>query len=288
METQLKRYEKRLRFSDYRDSTIKTYLRVLKDFFIYLQKTYFTTEDIEIYLDKLQHRDISKQAWNQAMYGIRAYVLQCTSIKFPDFLRKKQPSNYIKPVPFKEDIFEAIKLKETLQEKAMLLILYDGFLRKSELWTLQEKDVLYKQNQIIVRDGKGNKQRIVEISPSTTWMIYYAQKTRKVYNPYICGKQDFKIKYLSQSVIYDLVHSAGLSVGYNNWYPHLMRHAGATHTFLETGDLLRVSRKLGHSKIETTLRYLNLHTEDLLLRNNPRYLPLIRKENNKIIEEKGR
>ena len=83
METQLKRYEKRLRFSDYRDSTIKTYLRVLKDFFIYLQKTYFTTEDIEIYLDELQHRDISKQAWNQAMYGIRAYVLQCTSIKFP-------------------------------------------------------------------------------------------------------------------------------------------------------------------------------------------------------------
>ena len=287
MNTQLQRYEKLLRFSDYRDSTIKTYLRAVNDFFIYLQRANFTEEDIEIYLDKLQNRKISKQSWNQSMYAIKKYAETCTSIKFPSFIRKKQPSNHIKPVPFKEDILHAVRIMDRLQDKAMMLLLYDGFLRESELWTLKEKEIDYKRNLLIVRDGKGNRQRVVEISFSTAWMIYYSQRVREIENPYICGVQGYKEKYLSKHYIYNLVKSAGQSVGYNNWHPHLMRHSGATHSFLETGDILRISRKLGHSKIETTLRYLNLHTEDLLLRNNPRYTPLIRDENKQRIEVEG-
>ena len=58
------------------------------------------------------------------------------------------------------------------------------------------------------------------------------------------------------------------------WHPHLLRHAGATHYYLDTGDLIGTSRKLGHNEITTTMIYLSLKREDLVM-HNPSPYPLL-------------
>lgn len=287
----LAKYERILSFKDLSPSTISSYSRAVRNFLTYLQDKEFTEEDIEEYLRALEFTGLSKSAWNQVMYAIKHYVEEQCYKNFPKTIQKKNPGNHLTILPPKYFILEAIKGIERedyaseIQDKAMMLLLFDGFLRLSELETLQEKNIDYRQNLVLVRKGKGYKDRIIQISPTTSLMVYYSQRLRKVPNPYICGVQGLKEKYLSKSYIYELVHNAGLSVGYDNWHPHLMRHAGATYTFLETKDILRVSRKLGHSKIQTTIIYLNLFTESLTQIYTE--LPLIRKDYEQAIEVKA-
>jgi integrase/recombinase XerD len=46
---------------------------------------------------------------------------------------------------------------------------------------------------------------------------------------------------------------------------HRLRHTFATEYLRRGGDVVRLSRTLGHTQITTTMRYLHLLTEDLTL-----------------------
>lgn len=276
----LERYARALRFKGLAESSINTYTHNLKSFLTYTQVWNIEAKQIDAYLGDLLEKGIEHSTYNQIMYSILHY---CTifGYSFPRDIKKLRQFKQIEVIPSKEQVLTAIKQTDDLKEKIVLLCLYDGFMRKSELQTQLIKDIDFKQDLIRVRRGKGSKDRIIDISPSTKWFIYYYLEQRKERNnPYLLAADSFK-KYVSGSYIYQIVSCAGLG------HPHLLRHAGATHTYQETRDLLYVSNKLGHNDIKTTQIYLNFGREHLAVRKPINYLPLIRNNLGVVIEGKN-
>jgi site-specific recombinase XerD len=52
-------------------------------------------------------------------------------------------------------------------------------------------------------------------------------------------------------------------------YPHWIRHGFATHGLEAGGDLLVLQKRLGHAKLEDTVKYLHLSRRHLLGLANP-------------------
>lgn len=280
MKQVIERYARALRFKGLAETTIKSYSGNLKCFFTYTQNWNIDSWMVEDYLAKLLERRIEHSTYNQVMYSIQHYC-SIFGYPFPKEIKKLRQFKQIELIPAKEQVLSAIRQEEGLKEKVVLLCLYDGFLRKTELQQLLIKDIDFSQDLIKVRRGKGSKDRVIDISPSTKWFIYYYLEQRKEKNnPYLLSADSYK-KYVSGGYIYQVVSQVGLG------HPHLLRHAGATHTYQETGDLLYVSNKLGHNDIKTTQIYLNFGREHLAVRKPINYLPLIRNNLRVVIEGKN-
>jgi integrase/recombinase XerD len=115
--------------------------------------------------------------------------------------------------------------------------------------------------------GKGDKQRRVPFSIELRKILYRYRQQREVLGvPASCrlmfpehegGPWDQRNALRSFYVWQDRL---GLSprVGF-----HRLRHTFATEYLRRGGDLVRLSRSLGHTQITTTMHYLQLLTEDL-------------------------
>lgn len=283
MQKAIKRYESYLMFKDLRPSSINSYVANLKKFLISVNTTVPDVNDVEYYLDELQRRKINPQTWNQIMYSIQHYF-KMLGLKWSTQIKKKKAMHKVKQIPPKEKIMEAIRLTEdlsqgietVLQKKIILLLAYDAEERHVEIQKQLIKDIDFNTNQIIISEGKGFRQDVLEISQITINFIkeYLSIRVCKE-NPYLLSVPKSKDRYRSYSYIGDVVKNAGKLVGYMGWHPHLFRASAARHRFDDTGDIIRVSNGMRHKDIKTTLQYLNLTRDDLQMHNARRYIPLI-------------
>ena len=127
----------------------------------------------------------------------------------------------------------------------MITTLYGTGLRKSELVNLAPSDI--KPGLLIVRQGKGKKDRWVPLDPHT----------EQVLTDYAAGRQHSPrlLAPLAGRGVHNRIQKLGKQAGIKRPYVHLFRHTFAVR-FLENGgaiDDLQVI--LGHADIETTLRY---------------------------------
>ena len=151
-----------------------------------------------------------------------------------------------------ELILETIDTIKNLKHKCIVAVAYSGMLRISELINLRRKDIDIKRMQIIIRNGKGNKDRLVPLSENLLDIIIkYGQK----YHPkvYLFNGQNGRLQY-SKSSCQNLIKSF---FG-NDFSFHTMRHSGAT-ALLENGTDLRVIQTiLGHEDIRTAQIYTHI------------------------------
>lgn len=164
------------------------------------------------------------------------------------------------PIPIEDDeihnIFLAIQRRWTGQlayrNKIIIETFLNTWLRRSELINLKRSDV--EKDFIVVRNGKGGKDRIVYI-PSGFFLILddYLKKTDGVSDYVFFSLRSEKISIRAMSKIFeDIKKEAKL----DKLHAHKMRHTYASRV-LESGISLGVLRdQLGHSSIVTTNRYI--------------------------------
>lgn len=190
-------------------------------------------------------------------------------LKLPEFLTVEEINNIISTI----DLSQA----EGQRNKAILETLYSCGLRVSELTGLRFPD-LYLEEGFIKVEGKGEKQRLVPISPM-------AIKEINLYLPdrnHINVKKGFEdILFLSRRgtalsriMIFHIVkvHTelAGIK---KNVSPHTFRHSFATHLLEGGANLRAIQAMLGHEKIATTEIYTHLDRDFLrseILEHHPR------------------
>jgi integrase len=141
------------------------------------------------------------------------------------------------------------------------LALFTG-LRVGELCDLERRDVDFQAATVQVRNGKGAKQRVVDLNPEAARALkrYLASRgdvgdTDPVFlsehgNP-LCVRQ-----------VQRLAAALGARTGYPWLTPHKWRHSHATAIYQRTKDLELVRRQLGHEDIRTTAIYLHVVDED--------------------------
>ncbi len=180
-----------------------------------------------------------------------------------------------------DQLLAAIDLSkpEGQRNKAIIETLYSCGLRVSELINLRISHCYFDLSFIRVT-GKGNKERLVPISPKAIREINQYMPDRHSILNLVDKKNDDILflnrrgKQLTRVMIFTIVKQLAEAIGLQkNISPHTFRHSFATHLVEGGADLRAVQEMLGHESIITTEIYTHLDQEylrDAILRFHPR------------------
>ncbi len=158
---------------------------------------------------------------------------------------------------------------QALRDRAILELFFSTGLRVSELASLP-RDIDIEKDEFSVR-GKGEKIRVVFISPSAREAVKKYEKARKDMDdalfiqlgPRANAEGDLRLSSRSiERIVKHYAIKAGIS---RKVTPHVIRHSFATDLLQNGADLRSVQAMLGHSNIQTTQVYT--HVTDRQLRD---------------------
>jgi len=246
---------------NYSSNTVRLYLRHVAEFAQYFHRSpdQLGAEDIRQYqLFLIQEKKLAWSSYNQIVCALRffyaktlkrAFLLQ--DIPFP---RKMQQLPLILSP---EEVARILTAPQHLKSRALLMTIYAAGLRRSEVVRLRISDIDSARMTITVHQGKGQKDRLVMLSPVLlhTLRQYWRHTKPKHWlfpgqtpDQPICGNDLFR-------VFHNAVRRAGITKKVS---PHSLRHSFATH-LLESGtDLRTIQILLGHRSLKTTARYLHI------------------------------
>ena len=151
------------------------------------------------------------------------------------------------------------------RDNAMIELMYACGLRLTELSSLNQQDIDWQQQTIIVT-GKGQKQRRIPFGKKANEAINNWLKQRGL----LADENEEALfvscrgKRLSNSSIQKRLKKMALNQGLNtNVYPHMLRHSFASHILESSKDLRAVQELLGHANLSTTQIYTHLDFQHL-------------------------
>lgn len=163
----------------------------------------------------------------------------------------------------KSDIETLIANGKNPRDKAIIAVLASTGLRVSELCNIELDDIDSENNIKIL--GKGQKKRLVHLNSKTKRYIDSYLKVRK--NG--CDKLfvNNRGNAMTQHTINHTLKTIGKRSGIENIHPHMLRHYLAT-ALLDSGvPIEQIQLVLGHSSINTTLRYAAIRDKKGVIEN---------------------
>jgi integrase/recombinase XerD len=256
----------------YSKSTIQTYTFFVADFVnFYTKKSLeeITNRDVELFIEKVFiERTYSVSSQRQFISALKIFIIFYPHTKINDLvLERPKGSRKLPSVLSQEEVLAIIQSTRNLKHRAVLALIYSCGLRISELINLKLTDFHLERKQLIVKDGKGRKDRYVSLADSFLPLLsnYYHSYTPKIY--FVEGQNGGK--YSAESVRQFLRRSCLNAKIKKNVTPHTLRHSYATH-LLENGvDIRYIQSLLGHSRPETTMIYTHVKRKDLMAIQNP-------------------
>jgi integrase/recombinase XerD len=157
--------------------------------------------------------------------------------------------------------------------RTLLRLIYHTGLRIREACRLAPADLRAHPGRVLVRQGKGGKDRLVPIAPEMLedlrrfWRRH--ENRRWLFPALGCahrgGKQPVMeaacraAKPMSESAVQNAFRLALAQSGVKKAAtPHTLRHSYATHLLEEGVSIRLISQYLGHASLETTLIYTHL------------------------------
>jgi len=159
-----------------------------------------------------------------------------------------------------------------LRDRAMVRLMAEAGLRISEVIHLDEADLLATERLLVVRSGKGGKQRSVPISRSLAAELAYWMRLRKSHvipgEPALfvnTGGRKNRGRRLSASMLRKRLARYYQELGFPSRYhgAHMLRHTAGTRFYRATGDLHVTARLLGHTNVNTSAIYAKMDIEGL-------------------------
>jgi integrase/recombinase XerD len=180
------------------------------------------------------------------------------------------------------EVIHLLQKIRNLKHRVAIGMLYSAGMRIGELISLKTHDIFFDRRQIIIRQGKGRKDRVVVLAES---MIVLLDSYLKSYNPKEYLIEGQKGGRYSPTSIRIVLNRACIAIGIKrNITPHTLRHSYATH-LLENGvDIRYIQELLGHSKPETTMIYTHVARKDLLSIKSPLDIAVAQMTNNQRLE----
>ena len=148
---------------------------------------------------------------------------------------------------------------ETIRDRAIVHFLRSTGCRISEMTGLDRDAVDLDALECVVR-GKGNKERTVYLDDVAGMILGEYLKSRRDQNPALfIGKRGER---LQPGGVRCMLKRLGERAGVDHVHPHKFRRTQATRLARHGMPIQEVSAFLGHEKIDTTMRYVNVNRED--------------------------
>jgi len=251
--------------------TIDGYLRYVAQFAKYFNTSpeLLGPEHIRTYLLHLLNQQVDVSILTQTVCGLR-FLYEKTlhrtwTVEYIPF--PKRPKT-LPVVLSRDEVQRVIRAPRHLKHRVILATLYTTGVRVSELARLQGTDIDSGRRVVVVRQGKGKKDRQVGLS---TDLLPLLRRYWKLY-----GLQSWLFpgprlsEPITRSGVEWICQKAGQTAQINKAvYPHLMRHTYATH-LLEAGmDLRSIQLLLGHASLQSTSIYLHVANPALETTRSP-------------------
>ena len=152
-----------------------------------------------------------------------------------------------------------------LRDRAILEVLYSSGLRVSELTGLCWRDIDDELGMVMVRAGKGNKDRLVPLGEPAIDALKAWRAAMPIAwthdGPVIRNLRGGRLTPRSvQNIVARRLIDAGIDTPLT---PHGLRHCFATHMLNGGADLRSIQEMLGHSSLQTTQRYTHVSVNRL-------------------------
>lgn len=292
-----------LRVEHYSYRTEQTYVGWIRRFVMFhgwQRPSLLAASDVQAYLRHLAiQRDVSAATQNQALNAVvflYKKVLKKELGDFSEFPRAR--SGFRLPVVASRDEIKAVLGRLEGRVLLMARLLYGTGLRLNEMLRLRVQDLEFDQRRIVVRAGKGDKDRYVPLPDSlrrslAEWLEgrrrqYETDKSNNQHEvevpgalaakypsapydwrwQYVFAADDFsedprsghiRRHHVGELPLQRAVQQAVREAGLTiRFTPHCFRHSFATH-LLEAGqDIRTVQALLGHSDVKTTMIYTHV------------------------------
>ncbi|MEE1167120.1 MAG: integron integrase [Treponema sp.] len=298
---ELSKIQELLKVRHYSEKTVEAYIKWIR-FFLekYPGKERDNPKNINVFLTELAVRKrVSASTQNQALAALLFYFrfVKCeNALELENVVHAKKSKRL--PVVFSRD--EVLKVIGNLEDSKKLAakLMYGTGMRLNELLSLRILDIDFGQNEIVVRHGKGDKDRHVMLPQKLIPELKeHIEKVRQIHSKDLSegwgsvqlpegyarksaeAAKEFKWQWLfpqkhrwvnkesgeqgrwhlDESLMQKAVKKAILEAGINkNASCHSFRHSFATH-LLENGyDIRTVQELLGHSDVKTTMIYTHV------------------------------
>jgi len=249
------------------DSTVEVYAEaVVKFFSFYNDRTAesITNDDLIHFNNEfILKNNLSSSYQNQIVNGIKKFYMQFSQHKMDvSLIHRPKPAKLLPNVLSREEVKRILEAHHNIKHRVMLSLIYSCGLRRAELLNLRPGDIKSKRGVILVRQGKGKKDRIAPLSAKILEMlrIYYKAYRPKTYlfEGHIAG-EPYDERSLQQVLKQALVKARVDKEVSLHW----LRHSYATH-LLEAGtDLRYIQELLGHKSSKTTEIYTHVSTKEI-------------------------
>lgn len=293
----------KIRLKHYSIRTEQAYVDWIRRFIRHFNKRHpreMGAAEVEEFLTHLAvEGKVAAATQNQAKAALLFLYREVLEIQLPwleDITQAKAP----KRLPVVLTVHEIEILLSRLEGLHWLIasLLYGTGMRLMECLRLRVKDVDFERNEILIRDGKGFKDRVTmlptKLVAALTRQMEHAQRLHQrdletghgeVYLPYALDRKypnaarEWKWQYifaadrlsvdprsgtvrrhhLQDQAVQRVIRQAVLDSGLTKpATPHTLRHSFATH-LLEGGyDIRTVQELLGHSDVSTTMIYTHV------------------------------
>ena len=264
---QIENFKRYLNTKRYSPNTVKTYAEALQVFLHYFNDKEVSkinnADVVAFYNDFILAKKLSISYQNQVINSIKLFfkTIRETAIIVEKIYRPKR-EKLLPNVLSKEEVKAILNAHSNLKHKTMLSLIYSCGLRRSELINLKPNDIDSKRNLVIIRQGKGKKDRIAPLSGNILLLLrdYY-----KVYKPkFWLFEGNIEGENYSEKSLQSVLHQALAKTNIKKPVTlHWLRHSYATH-LLEAGtDLRYIQEILGHKSSKTTEIYTHVSTKSL-------------------------
>lgn len=198
----------------------------------------------------------------------------------------ENPFTNLKPPKIERKVIEALtesEIKRLLDQcsgktalhvrnKAILSILFDCGLRVSELASVTLNDITWETGYVLVRQGKGGKQRQVRMcskAKRALWRYVTLYRNSESDRVFINRSGDPLDVVGIKILIKRLGQTTKIKV-----HPHKLRHTFAISYLRNGGDVFTLQYLLGHSNLQMTQRYLQSLSAEDAANAHRKYSPL--------------
>ncbi len=255
-----------LKIRGFSQNTVSSYANDLKEFVEFLSGRKITKKLVFDYIEDRLTKRYRPSTVNRKLSSIRAFLrfilkkdrLDISPKEIKNIRYRRQPPGYL-PYSVLKGFFSNDR------DGLIMLLLYAGGLRVSELINLRISDIMFQEGFIRLK-GKGSKERIVPISVNVLRRIEeYIRSEREV----LKGSRSTDYLFLSKrgskltrQAVWKIIKKKTLSSGFDI-HPHDLRHSFATHMIENGASLKAVQEMLGHESITTTQIYTEISDKAL-------------------------
>jgi len=239
--------------------TVSSYVKDVEELARYYGRSpdKISIEEVRDYMHHLiVEKKFSYSYCNHKLVAINFFNREVLGRKVDLRVPMKRPNRLPEPLS-RDEVARLIDAARNLKHRVLMMTAYSAGLRKSELVRLTPREIHSDRMLIRVDQGKGQKDRYTLLSDRllTELRAYWREhRSERWLFPNQAGTQHVS-KDSAGRIFYRLKERAGITRGHGI---HTLRHSFATH-LLEMGvDVRTIQVLMGHSSLNTTVKYLHV------------------------------